>query len=85
LETGLASALEQPKQRHAFVSTGSVAYDDDDSMMRFRRFELQKVVPVASHEYATCLLGESENRLVQGIAGEGFAEQYDIMAKLSNK
>jgi len=43
--------------------------------------QTQKVVPVAGQEYATSLVGESENGFVRGIARKGFAQQYDIMAE----
>ncbi len=67
-ETGLAGALDQPQQRYAFVSTGFAPDDNDNAMVRLCRCEMQEIVPVASEEYATSLVGKPENGRVGGIA-----------------
>jgi hypothetical protein len=71
-ETGLAGTLQQPKQRSPFVCSGSTADDNDDAMMGPRRCEMEKVVPVASQQHATLLMGKLEDRLAGRIAGKSF-------------
>jgi hypothetical protein len=81
-ETGLTGSIEEPKQRHAFFSTGSSADDNDDAMMRLRRREMQKVVPVAREEYGASLVGKPENGLIRRIARKCLTQQRDFVAEL---
>jgi hypothetical protein len=63
-DTTLAGALQQPKQGHSLLATGSAANDYHDAMMRLRCCEMQKVVPVAGQEYAIGPVGKADNGLV---------------------
>src|SRR5665213_149633 len=81
-EAGFSGTFKQPKQGHALFSTGSAPDDNDDALMRLRRCETQKVIPVAGQEYATSLMGKPENCLVGRIIRKALAQQGDIMAEL---
>jgi hypothetical protein len=81
-EAGLASTLQQPKQRSPFVRSGSTADDNDDAGMWPRRCEIEKVVAVAGQKQAAALAGELEDGFVKGIAGKGFTQERDIAAEL---
>ena len=81
-EAGLSGTLEQPKQGHTLFSARSAPDDNDDAIMRIRRREMQKVVPVAGREYTTSLTCKSENCLIGRVARKGLAKQGDIMAEL---
>ncbi|SPF54349.1 hypothetical protein SBA4_6330015 [Candidatus Sulfopaludibacter sp. SbA4] len=50
-------------------------------MMWPRRCEMEKVVPVASQQHATTLVGKLENGFVGGIAGKGFTQERDLVAE----
>ena len=51
-------------------------------MMWLRRYELQKVVPVAGEEHTTTLVCKPENSLVGGISRKGFPQQCNLVAEL---
>lgn len=54
-------------------------------MMRLRRGEMEKVVPVTGQEYATGLMRKTENGLVGGIARKCFTQQGDLVPELFQK
>ena len=64
------------------VCPGSTADDNDDAMMWLRHREMEKVVPVASQQQATIVVGKLEDGLVGGIPGKGFTQQRDIVTEL---
>jgi hypothetical protein len=43
---------------------------------------MEKVVPVASQQQATTVVGKLEDGLVRGIAGKGFTQERDIVTEL---
>ena len=46
------------------------------------RCEMEKVVPVATQQYAITIVGKQEDGFVGGIAGKGFTQQRDMVAEL---
>ena len=81
-ETILACTFEQPKQRSPFGCSGSTADHNDDAMMWPRHCEMEEVVPVASQQQATTVVGKLEDGLIGGIAGKGFTQERDIVTEL---
>ena len=53
-ETNLARTVQQPKQRSPFGCSASTADDNDDAMVRPRRCEMEKVVPVQVNSTQPC-------------------------------
>ena len=82
--TGLACAFHQPKQRGPFIRSSSTADHNDDAMMRSRRCELRKIVPVTCQEEVTTLVCKLEDSFVGGISRRGFPQQRDTAAELFN-
>ena len=82
LEAMLAGTFQQPKQCSPFVCSGSTADHNDDAMMWPHHCEMEKVVPVASQQQATTVVGKLEDSLVGGIAGKGFTQERDIVTEL---
>lgn len=50
--------------------------------MRFLCCEMEKVVPVASQQHATALVGKLEDSFVGGVFRKGFTQDDDIVAEL---
>jgi hypothetical protein len=61
----VAGTFQQPKQRSPFVCSGSTADHNDDAMMWLGHCETEKVVPVASQQQATTLVGKLEDGFVR--------------------
>jgi hypothetical protein len=47
-----------------------------------RHCETEKVVPVASQQQATTVVGKLEDGLIGGIAGKGFTQERGIVTEL---
>jgi hypothetical protein len=60
----VAGTFQQPKQRSPFVCSGSTADHNDDAMMWPRHCEMEEVVPVASQQQVTTVVGKLEDGLV---------------------
>jgi hypothetical protein len=43
---------------------------------------MEKVVPVASQQQATTVVGKLEDGLIRGIAGKGFTQERDVVTEL---
>ncbi len=54
--TGLARAFQQPIQCGPFIRASSTPNDDNDAVVRRRRCQLQKVIPVAGQEKVPALV-----------------------------
>ena len=50
-------------------------------MMWLRPCEIEKVVPVASQQYAITIVGKLEDGFVGGIAGKGFTQERDLVVE----
>ncbi len=51
-------------------------------MMWLSSCEIEKVVPVASQQYAITIVSKLEDGFVGGIAGQGLTQESDIVAEL---
>jgi hypothetical protein len=80
-ETLFAGAVQQPKQCSPFVCSASTADHNDDTVMWLRYCEMEKIVPVASQQQASSVVGKLEDGLVGGIAGEGLTQERDIVTE----